>query len=74
MDNENEEAFNILQYIKENLAGFILLALAFSIIYFVDYINNLNAIIYSNSIPISRFTPAISRPSHKFEKKRIKKH
>ena len=35
---ENKQTFDILQYVKENLSGLFLLALAFLIIYFVFYI------------------------------------
>jgi len=41
---ENEEPFNIFQYIKENYLGLGLFIFAFFIIYFVDYINVLNGL------------------------------
>jgi hypothetical protein len=42
-----------INYIITNYHKFILLILAFFIIYFVDYISNINALIYSSqSIPV----------------------
>jgi len=72
MDNENLEnpdwkTFDILQYVKENLSGLFLLALAFFIIYFVDYINRLNTIIYSSP------TPVLNLPPNLYNKKKFKK-
>ena len=55
MDNynlENEEQFNIFLYIQENYIGLSLFVLAFFIIYFVDYLNRINALIYSTPSPI----------------------
>lgn len=75
MDNqifENEETFNILQYVKENLSGLFLLALVFFIIYFVDYINRLNTIIYSAQSPIPSLTSVINT-NQKISKRKIKK-
>jgi len=75
MDNpnlENENKINILEYVKDNFIGLILLSIAFFIIYFVDYINKLNVMIYSTPLPIHGFTSVIS--SHqKLEKKKTKK-
>ena len=71
MDNqifENEQqTFNILEYIKENLFGLFLLALAFFIIYFVDYINGLNTLIYSTPSPL--IAGVASPPKRKFKKR-----
>jgi hypothetical protein len=77
MDNNNleyvdENRFNILEHVKENLPGFVLLFFAFFIIYFVDYINRLNTIIYSTSSPIPGLTSAISS-TQKNSKRKFKK-
>jgi hypothetical protein len=44
---------SIMEYVHENLYGLILLALTFVIIYFVDYISRINAMIFAmpSSIP-----------------------
>jgi hypothetical protein len=49
---EIEEPFDIFQYVKENYVGLALFIFSFFIIYFVDYINGLNALIYSIPSPI----------------------
>jgi hypothetical protein len=49
---ENEEQFSIFEYVKENYIGLGLFIFAFLIIYFVDYINALNALIYMTPSPI----------------------
>lgn len=67
LDNPDWKTFNILQYVKENLSGLFLLALAFFIIYFVDYINRLNTIIYSTP------TPVLNLPHNLYNKKKSKK-
>jgi hypothetical protein len=80
MDNqifENEQqTFNILEYIKENLFGLFLLTLTFFIIYFVDYINGLNALIYSTPSPLisgiaSPLIAGVASPPKRKFKKRI---
>ena len=75
MDNENlenEKIFNILEYVKDNFIGLILLSIAFFIIYFVDYINKLNIMIYSTPLPVHGLTSVIS--SHqKLDKKKTRK-
>jgi hypothetical protein len=74
MDNQNLEnsdgnTFNIFYYIKENLSGLFLLLLAFFIIYFVDYINRVNAFIYSTSSQV----PLAVSSSQKISKRKFKK-
>lgn len=71
-DNPDLKQFNIFQYIKENLYGFILLVLVFFIIYFVDYINRLNMIIYSTPALIPGLSSAIVSPQ-KISKRKFKK-
>jgi hypothetical protein len=72
MNNETNEQFNfyyIIEYISENFIGLILLIFAFFIIYFVDYINHLNTIIFSPQIPVP--VPLIQ---FKTKSKKFKKH
>lgn len=52
LENPDEKTFNIIEHIKDNLSGFILLLFVFFIIYFVDYINRLNSTLYSTPSPI----------------------
>ena len=76
MDNQNFEdnqTFNILEYVNENLSGLFLLLLAFFIIYFVDYINRLNTIIYSTPVSIPSLPSVIISPQ-KIVKRKFKKH
>jgi len=68
---ENEQTFDILQYVKENLFGLFLLALAFLIIYFVDYINRLNTII--NPTPTIPGIQSIVASPQKILKRKFKK-
>jgi hypothetical protein len=74
-NNTDLKQFNIFQYIKENLYGFILLVLVFFIIYFVDYLNRLNMIIYltPTPTPITGLKSIISSPQ-KISKRKFKKH
>lgn len=73
MNNETNEQFNlysIIEYISENFIGLLLLIFSFFIIYFVDYINNLNTIImFSPQIPVP--VPLIQ---FKTKSKKFKKH
>ncbi len=72
----NDESFSLhtlLQYINENFYGLMLLVLAFFIIYFVDYISRINALIFAipPSIPGMSMTAnihAIKPPKGKFKK------
>jgi hypothetical protein len=54
MDNEfvDDEPFSVIQYVKENFIGLLLLLLAFFIIYFVDHISRINAMIFAMPSPI----------------------
>ena len=72
MNNETNEQFNfyyIIEYISEIFIGLLLLIFAFFIIYFVDYINHLNTIIFSPQIPVP--VPLIK---FKTKSKKFKKH
>ena len=68
---ENEKKFVILEYVKENFLGLLLLLVAFFIVYFVDYINQLNLIIYSTPVPglISVITSPQKISKRKFKKR-----
>ena len=72
LENPDWETFNIIEHVKENLLGFILLLFAFFIIYFVDYINRLNSMMYSNPSPIPGLT-SIVNSSQQIAKKKFKK-
>lgn len=73
MNEENLDFNTIVEYIKENFIGLCLFLLAFYIIYFVDYINYLNASLYSStpmvgipgSLPINNLTKIIKKKSKK---------
>ena len=76
IDISEQLTFNsIISYVSENIHGIGLLILAFIIIYFVDYINRLNAVIFAptSSIPglaSSSPTPFILKSKFKKPKKR----
>lgn len=69
---ENEHFFNIFEYIKENFIGLTLLLFVFFIIYFVDYINRLNMLIYAAPRSMPVLTSITSSPQ-KISKKKFKK-
>ena len=46
---------SIISYIKNNYIQFLLLILVFFIVFIVDYISNINAIIFSIPSPIPSF-------------------
>ena len=71
LENPDEKIFNILEYVRENFVGLILLLFAFFIIYFVDYINRLNTIIYSLAPTIPNLQPITTQ---KMSKKKFKKY
>jgi hypothetical protein len=62
MDNSDYEDFSfqninsIIHYVKNNLFQFILLILVFVIIFVVDYISNINTIIFAIPSPIPGLT------------------
>jgi hypothetical protein len=75
----NDEPFtlkSLANYIHENLYGLILLALVFFIVYFVDYISRINAMIFAMpspipGMPIQSSIPSIALPKGK--NKKVKK-
>lgn len=75
----NDEPFSIyyvIKYISENIVGLLLLLLAILIIYFVDYISRINALIFAMPSPIPGM-PSTSNaiPMPKINKsKKSKKH
>jgi succinate dehydrogenase hydrophobic anchor subunit len=66
---DETEQIDIIQYLKDNFTGIILLFLAFFIIYFVDYINRLNALIYSISSPVTIPSHILSSNKRRFKKR-----
>lgn len=68
----NDESFSLetlFHYVNENLYGLILLAVAFFIIYFVDYISHINALIIAIPTPMPTNIPSIKPPNrNKFKK------
>jgi hypothetical protein len=70
---ENAEELDILEYIEGNYIGILLFVFAFIIVYFIDYVNGLNAIIYSTEaqIPVNDKTIFNKKnPNGKKNKKR----
>lgn len=51
MENRDTDDFSVLNYIITNYHKFLLLILVFLIVYFTDYISNINTMTYS-AIPI----------------------
>lgn len=76
INDEPFSLYSIITYISENILGLALFILVFFIIYFVDYISRLNALIFAMPSPIPGLqisTNNISIPkSHKTKK--FKKH
>jgi len=69
MNYETEEQwtiYSIMEYISENFVGLILLLSTFLIIYFVDYINRLNSVLFNPTSPNP--TSQIKLKSKKFKK------
>ncbi len=65
-DDSEWNISNIMEIIRENVASFLLLFVVFGIIYGVDYISNINTILYAVS-------PAINMPSKQDTVKRRKR-
>jgi len=47
-NTQDSDDLSVLNYVIQNYHKFILLILVFLIIYFVDYISNINAVIYGS--------------------------
>ncbi len=67
MDNDN---FNIVQHIQDNIVGFLLLILSVIIIYTVDRINHFNTSMYATISPIPGIASSIPMPPLKKKGKR----
>ena len=71
MENGDTDDLSALNYIMTNYHKFLLLILVFLIVYFTDYISNINAMIYS-PIPI---IPNVSNiPNSNINMKKSKKN
>jgi hypothetical protein len=65
----SDEPFSVIQYFKENFIGLLLLLLALCIIYFVDHISRINAVLFSMPSPIPTVPTAIHNiMTHKSKK------
>ncbi len=77
MNSENEEEpfslNSLIEYVNENFYGLLLFILAFFIIYFVDYISRINALIFAMPSPIPGMPSQTSIPSITPHKGKIKK-
>jgi hypothetical protein len=63
----------IFQYVNEKFYGLLLLVCVFFIIYFVDYISNLNAMLSAVQPPIPGMQITANIPLTKLPKKKFKK-
>jgi hypothetical protein len=70
MDIQSKESINLIEYISDNFVGLLLLISVFFIIYFVDHINRLNAMIFQTPLPPGL---AHSIPIQKISKRHLKK-
>jgi hypothetical protein len=80
VNNESFSLQSLFQYLNENIYGLMLLVLSFFIVYFVDYISNINALMLAMSSPVpglqssvpglpsSTYIPLIKTPKGKFKK------
>lgn len=73
INDESLSLQTLLQYVNENLYGLMLLLLSFFIIYFVDYISRINALIFAMPSPIPGMPTATHIPFIKGKFKKIKK-
>jgi hypothetical protein len=69
MDDEQWDFYSIMQYISDNIVGFALLILAFVIIYVVDHVNRLNALVFASPSPIPMANNILPKPKSKRSKK-----
>jgi hypothetical protein len=73
-DDESFSLQSLFQYVNENFYGLMLLVVAGFIIYFVDYISRINALIFAMPSPVpgmpssSTNIPSIKPPKGKFKK------
>jgi len=66
--NEQWKLYSIIEYISENLVGLMLFILTFFIVYFVDYINRINSMLFAPQLPIPIKAVPIKVKSKKFKK------
>lgn len=52
MSSELSEPMSVVDYVTEHIAGLVLLLVAGVIVYVVDHINRLNAILFSPPMPV----------------------
>ncbi len=69
MDDEQWDFYSIMQYISDNIVGFALLILAFVIIYVVDHVNRLNALMFASPSPIPMANNILPKTKSKRSKK-----
>ena len=68
--------YSIINYVKDNFVQFILLISVFIIIYYVDYINNINTALMNLQLGVSSNIPQLSNQMQehaKFKKEFNKK-
>jgi hypothetical protein len=65
-----DEPFSLTEYVKENFIGLLLMLLAFVIIYFVDHVARINAMIYAIPSPIPTI---LTNPNTNTKPKKVKK-
>jgi len=69
ISDNNFSLYGLLEYIKSNFVGLLLLLLAVFIVYFVDHISRINAMLFSMPSAI----PSISNTIVPKKSKKIKK-
>lgn len=74
MQNEEDEwtMTSVIEYLRENVVGLLLLVITMGIIYAVDYISRLNALIFAMPSPIPSMMPSspMSLPPRKPRRRR----
>jgi hypothetical protein len=75
VNDEPLSIYSIFKHVSENIYGFLLIILAFIIIYFVDQISKYNSIIFAMPSPITGIPAATVSPLNKIVKlkKKLKK-
>ena len=69
MDNEEQ---TLLEYINENVYGLLLFVFVLFIIYYVDYISRINALLFAMPSTIPGMPPTITIPSIHVKRKNKK--
>ena len=60
--------YSIINYVKDNFVQFILLISVFIIIYYVDYINNINTALTNLQLGLSSNIPQLSNQMQEHDK------